>query len=68
MMTNEFVNLTFQVAALNNVYPVAGQYFLVSIFGIETQWFYLYIYLLVIVGAVFYGASGIVLYFVHEKR
>ena len=56
------------MAALNNVYPVAGQYFLVSIFGIETQFFYLYIYLMVAMGTLFYVASAIVLYFVKEKR
>jgi hypothetical protein len=68
MMTNEFVNLSFEVAVLNQKYQVAGQYFLVSIFGIDTQWFYLYIYLLVIMGALFYIASGVVLFFVKEKR
>ncbi len=56
------------MAALNDVYPVAGQYFLVSIFGIETQYFYLYIYLMVVMGTLFYVASAVVLFFVKEKR
>jgi hypothetical protein len=56
------------VAALKDVFPVAGQYFLVSIFGIDTQFFYLYIYLMVAFGTLFYIASAIVLFFVKEKR
>jgi ATP-binding cassette subfamily G (WHITE) protein 2 len=68
MMVNEFVNQIFFITAFDEVYPIAGQYFVVSIFGLDAQYFYLNIYLLVVFGVLFYAASGVVLYFVKEKR
>ena len=68
LMTNEFVNLTFFITAFDETYPIAGQFFLTSIFGLDPDYFYLNIYLLIVFGTLFYVASAIVLYFVKEKR
>ncbi len=67
LMVNEFINLTFQVAAGSLTVPLNGQFFL-SFFGLESNAFFLCLYLLILQGTLFYIASGIVLFLRREKR